>query len=136
MSPGILPFVKPGDGSPYLAGAKCGACGHVYVGERSACAKCTARDAMAPVKLATTGRLYDFTIVHRSFPGVATPFVDAIVDLDDGAHLKGTLVGVDADPAAITFDMPVRIEFRDAIPAGADRPYLTFVFVPQEGAGA
>ena len=29
--------------------------------------------------LAETGKLYDFTVVHRSFPGVKTPFVDAIV---------------------------------------------------------
>jgi uncharacterized OB-fold protein len=130
MSDTILPFVKRGDGAPYLAGSRCGACGHVFVGARTACARCTARDAMEDVRLAATGRLYDFTIVHRSFPGVATPFVDAIVDLDDGAHLKGTLVGVEPDPAAIAFDMPVRVEFREAVPVGATAPYLTFVFVP------
>ncbi|GGE00586.1 hypothetical protein GCM10011529_03530 [Polymorphobacter glacialis] len=136
MTDSILPYVKSGDGAPYLAGSRCGACGQVFVGERSTCAKCTARDKMEPIHLATTGRLYDFTIVHRSFPGVKTPFVDAIVDLDDGAHIKGTLIGVDPDPARIAFDMPVRLEFREAIPVGADRPYLTYVFVPAEGATA
>ena len=137
MSTPIFPFIKEGDGRPYLAGSKCGRCGHVYVGERAACAKCTARDAMAPVQIAGTGRLYDFTIVHRSFPGVETPFVDAIVDLDDGAHLKGTLLGVTPEPDAIAFDMPVRVEFREAVPVGANRPYLTYVFVPaDQGAAA
>lgn len=136
MTDAILPFVKQDAGTPYLAGSKCGACGHVFVGERQACARCTARDAMAPVRLATRGRLYDYTVVHRSFPGVATPFVDAIVDLEDGAHLKGTLVGVEPDPARIAFDMPVRVTFREAVPVGADRPYLTFVFEPVEGDAA
>ena len=134
MTDTILPFVKAGDGAPYLAGSRCGACGEVFVGTRATCAKCTARDAMTPVHLAQTGKLYDFTVVYRSFPGVKVPFIDAIVDLDDGAHLKGTLMGVDADPATIQFGMPVKVEFREAVPAGADRPYLTFVFVPAEGA--
>ncbi len=136
MSGAILPFVKHGDGTPYLAGTRCTACGHVYVGERSACAKCTAREGLEPVKLAETGRLYDYTVVHRSFPGVKTPFVDAIVDLDDGAHLKGTLIDVDPDPATLAFDMPVRVIFREAVPVGADRPYLTFFFAPAEGQAA
>lgn len=136
MTNTILPFVKAGDGAPFLSGSRCGACGHVFVGEREACARCTARGRMEPVHLAETGRLHAYTIVHRSFPGVKTPFVDAIVDLDDGAHLKGTLVDVDPDPAAIAFGMPVRIAYREAVPVGADEPYLTFVFVPAEGAAA
>jgi uncharacterized OB-fold protein len=130
MTDTILPFVKAGDGAPYIAGSRCGACGTVAVGERSVCARCTARDQMEPVHLATTGRLYDFTVVHRSFPGVAVPFVDAIVDLDDGAHLKGTLLDVAPDPTMIKFDMPVRLVFREAVPVGADKPYLTYAFVP------
>jgi len=134
MTDTILPFVKAGDGKPYLAGSRCGACGEVFVGERLVCAKCTARDAMAPVRLAQTGTLYDFTVVYRSFPGVKVPFIDAVVDLDDGAHLKGTLEGVDPDPATIRFGMPVAVAFREAVPLGADRPYLTYVFVPAEGA--
>ena len=63
-----------------------------------------------------------------------TPFVDVIVDLDDGAHIKGTLV--DVDPDAVSADMPVRMVFREAVPAGADKPYLTYLFVPAQGAAA
>ncbi|NML92685.1 Zn-ribbon domain-containing OB-fold protein [Novosphingobium olei] len=130
----LLPVIEPNDGHPYVAGSRCKACGHTYVGTRDVCAKCTARDAMEHVQLAETGKVWAWTVVHRSFPGVATPFVDVIVDLDDGAHIKGTLV--DVEPDAVTPDMPVRMVFREVIPAGADKPYLTYLFVPAQGAAA
>lgn len=129
----LVPYLKTGEHGPFLAGSRCDACGHVFVGEREVCAKCTARNRMSSVKLAETGRLYAFTVVHRSFPGVDTPFVDAIVDLDDGAHLKGTLLEVAPDPERIAFGMPVRIVYREAVPANAGgRPYLNYFFVPDE----
>lgn len=131
-SPSIVPFLKRGDGGqPYLAGSRCGACGQLFVGERQVCAKCSARGRMEPVRLAETGKLYVFTVIHRSFPGVEAPFVDAIVDMADGAHLKGTLTGVKPDPEAITFGMPVKIAYRDATPVNAPgKPHLTYHFVP------
>ncbi|MCP5182083.1 MAG: OB-fold domain-containing protein [Pseudomonadales bacterium] len=127
----LVPYLKTDASGPYLAGSKCQACGHLFVGERRVCAKCSARDQMSPVRLAERGRLYDFTVVHRSFPGVDTPFVDAIVDLEDGAHLKGTLLEVEPDPEKIAFDMPVKIVYREAVPVGGGgKPYLTYFFVP------
>jgi uncharacterized OB-fold protein len=86
---------------------------------------------MSPTRLSETGKLYDFTIVYRSFPGVDTPFVDAIVDLDDGAHLKGTLLDIDPNPDSIQFDMPVKIVYREVEPVNAKgTPYLSYFFVP------
>ena len=126
----IVPYLKKEGADCYLAGSQCEACGHVFVGEREVCAKCTARGRMKAVRLAETGSLYDFTVVYRSFPGVDTPFIDAIVDLDDGAHLKGTLLEVEPDPARISFDMPVKIVYREAKPVNADEPYLSYFFVP------
>lgn len=131
LAPPIVPYLKRDGDQPYLAGCKCQACGHVYVGERSVCAKCAARDQMTPVRLAETGKVYVATVVYRSFPGVDTPFVDVIVDLDDGAHLKGTLVDVEPDPEKILPDLPVRIAYREVSPP--NRPgeaYLTYVFEP------
>lgn len=128
--PSIVPFLKTDDAGPFLEGTVCNACGHRYVGARMACAQCTSRTDLQPVRLAETGKLYDYTIVHRSFPGVKTPFVDAIVDLDDGAHIKGTLLDIDPDPAAIAFDMPVKLGYREEIPVGQDKPYLTYFFTP------
>lgn len=134
MTDTLLPIIHANEGHPFVAGSRCTQCGHTYVGPRDVCAKCTARNAMEPVHLSETGKVWAWTVVHRSFPGVVTPFIDVIVDLDDGAHIKGTLV--DVDPAKVGPDMPVRMVFRDVVPAGADKPYLTYLFVPAEGAAA
>jgi uncharacterized OB-fold protein len=131
-SPPLVPYIKRAEGGrPFIAGSKCGACGSLFIGERKVCAKCTARDQMTATEIAETGKLYVFTVVHRSFPGVETPFVDAIVDMDDGSHLKGTLAGVKADPDAITFGLPVKLAWRDADPPNMPgKPHLTYYFVP------
>ncbi len=130
--PPLTPFIKTGeDGSHYLSGSRCGACNEIYVGERRICAACCARDQMQTVRLANTGKVYAYTIVERSFPGVKTPFVDVTVDLDDGAHIKGTLEGVEPIMAAVSFDMPVKLAYREAIPINTPgQPHLTYVFVP------
>ena len=85
---------------------------------------------MESTRLAGEGTVYSWTIVARSFPGVETPFIDVIVDLADGAHLKGLLRGIAPDPAAIPFDLPVRVVFADAVPPGQEQPFLAFHFVP------
>ena len=86
---------------------------------------------MEPVRLSEIGKVYVYTIVHRSFPGVETPFIDVIVDLDDGAHLKGTLVGVKPDPDNIPFGLAVKVSYREADPVNKPgKPHLTYVFEP------
>jgi len=127
----VVDYLKiPDDGEPYLEGHKCGSCGAIFLGERSVCSKCGARDQLKPVKLSNKGKLYSFSIVHRSFPGIEVPYISAVVDLDDGATLKGNLIGVEPDPAKIKFDMPVEVVFADAL-GRKDREgnsYLSFFF--------
>lgn len=107
----LAPFVKiDAAGKPYLEGFKCAACGEVLaVSARRSCPKCATVGRLEPMRLAERGRLYTYTVVHRSFPGVATPFVAAVVDLDGGGAIKGNLIGV--DPGAIRFDMPLQVGF-------------------------
>jgi uncharacterized OB-fold protein len=131
----VVPFLKiPTDGqAPYLAGVKCASCGEVYVGgeTRRACAKCGGRGQFESVRLADRGKLYNFTIVHRNFPGVPVPFISAIVDLDGGGTLKGNLLDVNPVPEAIKFDMPVKVVIRDAGRKDkAGNSYLSYFFVP------
>lgn len=133
---GPLPVVDylriPADGEPYLEGSKCSACGAVYLGKRQVCSRCAERDRMETLRLADTGTLYSYAIVHRSFPGVEVPFVSAIVDLDGGGTIKGNLVDIEADPDRIAFGMPVKVVFRDAL-GRKDKDgngYLSYFFVP------
>ena len=118
------------DGQPFLSGTKCDNCGHTVVGTRQVCAKCYARSGLQPVRLAETGTIYTWSIIYRSFPGIETPFIDVIVDLADGAHIKGILKGVEPDPNGEYFDMPVRVDFQEMVPPGADEKYLVYYFVP------
>ncbi|MDP6376736.1 MAG: Zn-ribbon domain-containing OB-fold protein [Pseudomonadales bacterium] len=137
MSAQPLPAVSylklPEDGDPYLEGHKCGSCGATFLGERTVCSKCSARDQMSAVTLPTTGNLYSYSIVHRSFPGIDVPYISAIVDLDDGTAIKGNLINIDPDPEKIEFGMPVEVVFDDAL-GRKDRDgnsYIAYFFQPK-----
>lgn len=127
-------FLKmPDNGEPYLEGHKCGACGATFLGERTICSKCGARDQMSPVKLPNTGNLYSYCIVHRSYPGIDVPYISAVVDLDDGTAIKGNLINIEPDPEKIAFDMPVEVVYKDAL-GRKDKEgnsYLAYFFQPQ-----
>ena len=130
---GAVPFlVIPKEGEPYLAGSKCSKCGEVAVGTRDTCGKCGARKGVEHIKLAKTGKLYNFTVVHRNFPGVPVPFISAIVDVDGGGTLKGNLLGVEPDPAKIKFDMPVNIVIKPVpLKDKEGNSYLAYFFEPR-----
>lgn len=130
----VVPYLKiPDSGDPYLEGQKCGDCDATFLGERNSCSKCGARDQLKPVTLPNSGKLYSYSIVHRSFPGIEVPYISAIVDLDDGTAIKGNLINVEPDPESIAFDMPVDVIFGDAL-GRKDRDgnsYLAYFFQPK-----
>jgi len=129
-----VPYLKiPEDGEPYLEGYKCGSCGATYLGERAVCSKCGARDQMDTVTLPNSGKLYSYSIVYRSFPGIEVPYISAVVDLDDGTAIKGNLIGVEPDPANVEFDMPVDVVFDDALGRkdSDGNAYMAYFFQPK-----
>lgn len=129
-----VPYLKiPAAGDPYLEGHRCGSCGATYLGERNTCSKCGSRDQMQAVTLPNSGKLYSYSIVHRSFPGIEVPYVSAVVDLDDGTAIKGNLINVEPDPEHVTFDMPVEVVYGDAL-GRKDKDgnsYLAYFFQPK-----
>ena len=129
----VVPFLKiPDDGDPYLEGHKCKACGAVFLGERSVCSSCSARDQIEAVKLSNAGELYVYSIVHRSFPGIEVPYVSAVVDLDGGGTVKGNLINIDPDPEKISMGMPVEVIYQTADRKDAEgNEYLTYYFQPR-----
>jgi uncharacterized OB-fold protein len=129
----VSPFLKiPTDGEPYLEGCVCRRCDTTFLGERSACSKCGARDQLATKRLSNQGTLYVYSIVHRSFPGVAVPYISAIVDLEGGGTIKGNLIHVEPDPKQIAFGMPVEVVYGDALGRkdSDGNAYLSYFFQP------
>jgi len=125
-------FLKYDDtGAPYLSGFRCKECGEIFMADRRACPKCFSVSALAAYRLSTRGKLYNYTIVQRSFQGIPVPFVSAIVDLEGGGTLMGNLVDVEPNTNAIKFDMPIDVVFRDAGRTDkAGNHYLAYFFVP------
>jgi uncharacterized protein len=90
---------------PHLVAHECTACGARFFDHRDGCAGCFGRD-FRDVPVADTGRVVSFTIVTQARPGVATPYVAAIVDCD-GTWVRANLRGVAPDPAAVSLEMTV-----------------------------
>ena len=87
---------------------------------------------MSTERLSNKGKLYSYSIVHRSFPGIDVPYISAIVDLDGGGTVKGNLINIDPDPANLDFDMPVEVVFDDAL-GRKDKDgnsYISYFFRP------
>ena len=130
----VVPYLKiPDDGDPFIEGHRCGACRAVFLGERTICSKCGARDQMSTEPLSNKGELYSYCIVHRSFPGIDVPYISAIVDLEGGGTIKGNLINVEPDPEQIDFGMPIEVVYDDAL-GRKDRDgnsYLSFFFQPR-----
>ena len=119
------------NGQPYIEGFRCRDCGAVVAEPTLACRRCGTREAPEPFTASEHGRLHSWSVVERSYPGIAVPFVSAIVDFDDGLTLKGTLREASRD--ALQQNMPVHLVFDDA--GGATdkdgTPFVGFHFVPE-----
>lgn len=130
----VVDYLKiPENGDPYIEGYRCGHCQSTFLGERSVCSNCGARDGLEATRLANEGTLYAYSIVCRSFPGIDVPYVSAIVDLEGGGTLKGNLINIDPDPEKIEFGMPVDVVFKDAL-GRKDRDgnsYISYFFQPR-----
>jgi uncharacterized OB-fold protein len=129
----VVPFLKiPADGDPYLEGHKCRGCGAVFLGVRSTCSSCGARDQIEAVRLSNRGEVYVYSIIHRSFPGIETPYVSTVVDLEGGGTVKGNLINIDPDPEKVKMGMPVEVIYQIAPRKDAEgNEYLTYYFQPR-----
>ena len=88
---------------------------------------------METVTLPNAGKLYSYSIVYRSFPGIEVPYISAIVDLDDGTAIKGNLINIEPDPENLEFDMPVEVVFADALGRKDQEgnSYISYFFQPK-----
>ena len=127
----IVDYLVIDDGAPYLNANACEECGALYFDRRNACAKC-GKTAFGKKKLADTGTLKSYTIVHRAAPSTPVPYVSAIVHLDGGGVVKTNIVNVEPDPEHVRLNMPVRMT---TFAAGVDddgTEAIAFGFEPAE----
>ena len=102
-------------GDYYLSGKKCNVCSAIFIDKRLTCAKCFEVNSFSNIKLSNTGKLYSYSIVHRSFPGIDVPYISVIVDMDGGGTVKGNLINIEPIPENLSFDMKLQLVFKDAL---------------------
>jgi uncharacterized protein len=107
--PGQIPLVDYlvlGD-SPHLKVRECEACAARFFDRRNACASC-GKTSFREATLPSTGVLKSYTIVHSAAPGIAVPFVAALIDCG-GTSVRANLVNIAPDPAVIKTGIKVRL---------------------------
>ncbi len=125
----IVDYLAIDDGSPHLVAWEAVDSGALYFDRRNADAKSGGTEFRRK-KLATTGKVRSFTIVHRTVPGVPAPYVSALVDLDGGGTVKANLSNIPPDPEHVKLGMSVRMT---TFPAGTDddgTEAIAFAFEP------
>ena len=107
-----LPVPEPNaDSRPYWNAARegrllireCRSCGTRHFMPRSACPHCWS-DQLDWLESAGVGTVQSFSVVHRAPTpdfGAHTPYVIALVDLDEGPRMFANLLGADAQSVAI-----------------------------------
>jgi uncharacterized OB-fold protein len=120
---------------PVLVAQQCAGCGARFFDRRLACANCPSRKFVA-VPLPITGRVGTFTIVHRAAPGVATPFVSAVIYLADSTAVKANIVDCPPTPEHVQLGMRVALRtFTAAVDAdGTEAVAFGFAPAPADGA--
>jgi uncharacterized OB-fold protein len=119
------------DGAPQIEAFRCGSCSAVVTEQTIACRACGTREAPESFRSPETGALWTWSMVHRSYPGIKVPFISAIVDIDGGLTLKGTVLGT--EPDVLHQGLRLKLVFDDA--GGAHdkegAPYIGFHFIPE-----
>ena len=93
----------------------CRGCESYFFYPRSFCPNCFSWD-IEWRKASGRGKIYTFAIQHRAWHrGWAedVPYVNAMVDLDEGPRIYTNIVGVEPDPKNIQCDMAVEVVFED-----------------------
>jgi uncharacterized OB-fold protein len=117
-----IPMITP-ESERYWQGCKahelwmryCNSCAKAYYYPRDICPACGGRDVTWK-QVSGRGTVYTFAIVQRApTPGFAedVPFVNAIVELNEGPRMMTSLLGVDPTPEGVKVGMPVEVVFED-----------------------
>ncbi|WP_412457797.1 Zn-ribbon domain-containing OB-fold protein [Mycolicibacterium elephantis] len=116
-APRILPELDDSS-RPYWTGgaagelriAHCGSCRRFFHPPFDGCPDCGG--AVEFVAVSGEGTVFTYTVTYQQFhPDVPTPFVIALVELNEQQGLRLVANIVDCDPSAMMCGMPVRVRF-------------------------
>lgn len=94
-----------------LEGGQCKSCGHTMLPKEDVCLSCGSRDIIAR-KLPRKGKIVNYSIIWNAPRGYEyyTPYIVALVRLEDGTMLLSQLT--DVDPSQVAEDMEVEMVLR------------------------
>jgi len=136
QSPGLM-FQPDSDSRPYWEGLKqgelriqrCNACSRAVFYPRAICPHCFS-DQLSWIVATGKGIIYSYTVAHQAFGPFAekTPFVVAIVELEEGARMMTHII--DSPRERIAIGKAVQVTFESAFESGGDNltlPYFRLV---------
>jgi len=103
-----------------LIGSKCLQCGNVFFPSRVSCPECRRKSKIEDFKFSGKGKIHTFSVIHTPTDEFKTlaPYVVAIIELDEGAHLTSQIV--DCDPETVKIGDEVEMVFRKIKAEGED----------------
>jgi len=97
-----------------LEGTECPKCGKKYFPVRSVCPECHRESVgrMKNVKFSGKGKVFSHTVIHvgSSMFQMQTPYIMAIIELDEGPRIAGQIV--DCESKDVKIGMRVKSIFR------------------------
>lgn len=89
---------------------RCRPCDKAYFFPRPFCPRCSSTD-VEWFTASGRGRLYSYVINQRPAPGFddMTPYVIAVVELEEGPRMMTNIVGVEPTPEHLPVDLPVEV---------------------------
>lgn len=114
-----------------LAIPRCDTCGRLRWYPTDTCRHCDGEPATW-VTVSGRGTLFSWVVVEHVFlPQFAglTPYVPALVTLDEDPAVRLATRIVDTDPARLAFDMPVAVTFRPISFTGVEGAVVAPLFV-------
>jgi uncharacterized OB-fold protein len=126
----LVEYLVLGD-PPHLVAHECASCGARFFDRRNACASCFGQEFLT-VKVPSDGEVRSFTIVSFAAPGVAVPFVAAVIDCH-GTSVRANLIGVDPTPDHVKLGMKVRLATYSLGTDSVGVEAIGFGFEPSDG---
>ena len=117
------------NGSGYLLINHCERCGLNFFPRRRKCIQCLKGDQLRDSTLSGPGKLYTYTVVHRSLPDFKIPYMVGYIDFEqEGLRVFSQLTGCQPEELQVGMAMEMVFEEMDMKETGKRK--LIYKFKP------